>query len=246
VVIAIIAILAAMLLPALSRAKAKAQSTACQNNLKQMQLAWLAYTDDNQDIMPVNNVNNVAPGYDLPGSWVLGNAGVETNLTNITYGTLYPYVRNVRTYLCPTDPAKTAGAVPEPVTRSYAVQSSLHSTGAYDSVIWPAPFMQYADCVKLSSVHIPSPTQVWCFIEESAAGHDYAGWDFYVTSLYKMWAHQPTDRHSFGCNLTFLDGHGERYHWKAAHEQRPGLGPVLPGSDLNDYSRLLAGAPRVH
>src|SRR5262245_9541358 len=102
VVIAIIAILAALLLPALSRAKAKGQSIACLTNLKEMQVAWLSCTDDDQGVMPLNDVSNVSPGYDLPGSWVLGNAGVETNLTNITSGTLYPYVRNVQTYLCPT------------------------------------------------------------------------------------------------------------------------------------------------
>src|SRR6185369_6738433 len=98
VVIAIISILAALLLPALSKAKARGQSIACLNNLKQMQLAWLTYTDDNQDVMPLNWLD--ATGwYDLPGSWVLRNAGLEAGLTNITSGTLYPYVRNVRSYL---------------------------------------------------------------------------------------------------------------------------------------------------
>jgi prepilin-type N-terminal cleavage/methylation domain-containing protein/prepilin-type processing-associated H-X9-DG protein len=245
VVIAIIAILAALLMPALSRAKAKGQSITCLNNLKQMQLAWLTYTDDNQDVMPLNNINSVGPGYDLPGSWVLGNAGVNTNVADITSGTLYPYVRNVRTYLCPIDPAKTAGAVPAPVIRSYAVQSSLHSKGFYDTTPWPDPFMQYTNCVKLSAIRVPGPTQVWSFIEESAAGHDYSSWDFYVAALNQMWAHQPTDRHSFGCNLTFLDGHGERYHWKAPHEQRGTVQAIRGSADFDDYSRLLAGVPRV-
>jgi prepilin-type N-terminal cleavage/methylation domain-containing protein/prepilin-type processing-associated H-X9-DG protein len=247
VVIAIIAILAALLLPMLSRAKAKGQSTACLNNIKQMQLAWLTYTDDNLDVMPLTWIDPTG-WYGLPGSWVLGNARLDADITNIISGTLYPYVRNVRSYFCPTDPAKTERGVPVPVTRSYDTQSSLHSKGGpYAGTIWPDPFMQYEDCIKLSSVRIPSPAQVWGFIEPSAAGHEYGSWDFQVDHLNVWWVHHPSDRHSSGCNLTFLDGHAERYRWKEAHEHRgPYPNPILNDRDHDDYNRLLAGVPRVH
>src|SRR5512140_390261 len=68
VVIAIIAILAALLLPALSKAKAKAQGIACLNNLKQLQLAWYMYADDHNGSLVYNNDN--APGE--PVGWVMG------------------------------------------------------------------------------------------------------------------------------------------------------------------------------
>ena len=74
VVIAIIAILAGLLLPALARAKAKGQSIACANNLKQLQLAWFAYTTENDDRLPPSISQN---GRNLPGSWVLGNAQLD-------------------------------------------------------------------------------------------------------------------------------------------------------------------------
>src|SRR5688572_32340312 len=73
VVIAIIAILAALLLPALSKAKAQAQSIQCLNNLKQLQAAWQMYLSDNNDRLPLNTYAIVG-GYptSLPDSWVEG------------------------------------------------------------------------------------------------------------------------------------------------------------------------------
>jgi prepilin-type N-terminal cleavage/methylation domain-containing protein len=74
VVIAIIAILAGMLLPTLGRAKGKAQSIACANNLKQLQLAWIQYADDHSDALCPNKSNSggtVTTAAGLPGSWVI-------------------------------------------------------------------------------------------------------------------------------------------------------------------------------
>src|SRR5438105_1203333 len=101
VVIAIIAILAGMLLPVLAKAKTKAQSIKCVNNLKQLQLGWHMYTDDNQDTLPPNIVGQPGTVYEsLPGSWVLGNAQVFTAVSNIETGVLYNYVRSSAVYRC--------------------------------------------------------------------------------------------------------------------------------------------------
>src|SRR2546422_787611 len=97
VVIAIIAILAGLLLPALARAKAAAQTTACLNNLKQLQLCWHLYTHDYEDVMPPNNYVYLADPVNDPTalslgiSWCPGNARTDATTANIEKGLLFPY-----------------------------------------------------------------------------------------------------------------------------------------------------------
>lgn len=252
----VIAILAGMLLPALSKAKSKGQGVACMNNLGQLQKGWLTYADDNQEAMPLNRISEttgaVGEHWNIPGSWVLGNAGwgnpAYLDLTNITSGTLFAYAPATRLYKCPGDrtlfnlsPTRKG----PPVIRSYAIQAALHSKGAYfESSNPPEPYLKFRDCVKLSSVHTPGPSQVWGFIEPNAYGHDIGSFDFVVTRLGSYWAHQPSDRHGMGCNLSFLDGHVKPYRWRTSKEKLQGALPIQPGGDKQDYDRLLSGYPR--
>ena len=92
VAIAIIAILAALLFPVLSKAKERGQRTACLNNLKQLQGGWLLYVDDDSDWMPPNlwdGVHGPAAG-SAEGSWVVGNA-FDNSPTNIMRGVQWRY-----------------------------------------------------------------------------------------------------------------------------------------------------------
>src|SRR5215831_18358012 len=95
VVIAIIAILAGMLLPALAKAKAKAHSIGCVNNLKQLQLAWQQYVLDFNDALPPSQTSPGAGDRGSPGCWVLGNAQRDPDPTNITKGVLFDYAGSV-------------------------------------------------------------------------------------------------------------------------------------------------------
>ena len=91
VLIAIIAILAGLLLPALSKAKTKALSIKCVNNVRQLQLGWHMYVLDNNDVLPPQILAPDTGGMQkaLPGSWVVGNAQTDTNTSNIQSGVLY-------------------------------------------------------------------------------------------------------------------------------------------------------------
>ena len=108
VVIAIIAILAAMLLPVLSKAKIRAISAECMNNNKQSGLAWLMYSSDNNDRLAIN-ADSSAP-YNGTPSWISSRmdwsiAAVNTNtdnLVNDTYSLLGRYLgKNYRVFACP-------------------------------------------------------------------------------------------------------------------------------------------------
>jgi prepilin-type N-terminal cleavage/methylation domain-containing protein len=98
VVVAIIAILAGLLLPALGNAKAKAQCIGCVSNLRQLGLAWQMYSQDNYDSLPANGAFNPSGSFgsreawNVTGdSWLLGNARTDTTSSNLEHGVLYRY-----------------------------------------------------------------------------------------------------------------------------------------------------------
>src|SRR6266536_3218575 len=139
VVIAIIAVLAALLLPALSRAKARAQAIVCLNNLKQLQLAWIMYVEDNNDWLVPNNPPShyvVGPGGKIvPGpTWAWGDMSYgKPDGTNIDYiigqreGSLGSYAKSYKIFKCPNDRSATrlADGQAYPRVRSYSMNAFM-------------------------------------------------------------------------------------------------------------------------
>ena len=165
VVIAIIAILAAMLLPALSKAKQKAQTIYCMNNLKQVQLAIEMYADDNHQAFP-DNAGNIINF----NAWVTGNMSWDlppkypstenTNTIYLTGGEIGPYVvKNVGIFKCPADiyPGRWG-----PRVRSYAMNGFVGDTMNFNGEDNPGwrRFLKTSDCAN------PGPSKTWVLICE--------------------------------------------------------------------------------
>jgi prepilin-type N-terminal cleavage/methylation domain-containing protein/prepilin-type processing-associated H-X9-DG protein len=242
VVIAILAMLAALLLPVLSQAKEKGQSVACRSQLRQLQLAWHMYVDDNNGVMPPNVLFDTGfTGWrNLPGSWVLGNAISGVALSDIESGVLYSYTPSPGIYRCPANRAiaTSASGVKLPVIRSYSLQYQLNPCGAS----WrpPPPYYNYT---KFSDVPKPAPASLYVFLEPNEASLNDGGY-FVTDNNANQWGHLPDELHGHGCNLSFADGHVELYKWKWMKKGRQQIDPIQSNADREDYNRLLAGRAR--
>jgi len=242
VVIAIIAILAAMLLPALTKAKSKAHSIACLNNLRQLQISYQLYVTDNDDWLPRNiSRNNRA----LPGSWVLGNAQLDSNPTNITEGSLYAQAPSASIYRCPTDRSMVSQNPSVPRLRGYSLVGWLNSEADWEGIRWPSGTIKPVR--RWSQAKGASAGQCFTFIEDHEQSIDDGifavsqnNW-FPPDPITDSWMELPTDRHDQGCNLAFVDGHVERHRWHLPKKFAGHLAPAT--SDLEDLRWLQSRLP---
>ena len=209
VVIAIIAILAGMLLPALSKAKAKAQGTQCLNSLKQLQLAILLYGGDHEDKLVSNNNSPTASTSAEPNAWIQGNVQLGgPNYTNeIRNGILFPYHKTEKIYICPGTRAKTvAGTVGVAHHRSYAMSVGVNCS------VEPRGVKRLSDALK--------PSDLIVFLEENPVSIDNGAAGIRPLSVLQAgtWTawNPPAGRHNSGAAISFADGHVENYVWRGA------------------------------
>jgi prepilin-type N-terminal cleavage/methylation domain-containing protein len=212
VVIAIMAILAALLLPALSGAKAKAQTVSCINNLKQLAVAAQAYTADNRGLLVVNHSKSM-PSPLATNSWVLGDmrsAYEATNTVFLRLSKFFPYANQLSVFHCPADRSTTSkgsmsgSTTHNPRVRSYAMNGWVGSRYMED---YPKR-TGYRTFVKDSELGVAGATGVWMIADEHESSID-DGWFLVTMDDSQPFASFPATRHRRGFGVNYLDGHAD-------------------------------------
>ncbi len=237
VVIAIIAILAALLLPSLSRAKLKAQGIMCMNNNRQLLLAWRQYAEDNRDQLPYGYALGTTAQY----AWVpSGGAydlelGIPAQLGNwdadntIKKSLLWPYCgKSTGIWHCPAD--KSLGQRPDgrKVPRPRSMSMNIWTGGRGDTADprggWSTS-ANYKVFRKLSEMIRPGPTMTFVFVEER---EDSINDGFFIVQMngYPNLAQTvmvdfPASYHGRAAGFAFADGHAEIHKWKDGRTYPP-------------------------
>jgi prepilin-type N-terminal cleavage/methylation domain-containing protein/prepilin-type processing-associated H-X9-DG protein len=222
VVIAIIALLLALLIPVLGRARELGQRAVCLSNLRQLTLAWLAYAND-YDGKIVQNVNCGM----ISGHWGwIGGAFVNpwqkrsVLITSSNKGALWPYIQDIDTYRCPR--ARPGHIATYSIV---AAANGIRVEGTYLPNTGPAPELPLGKQIgstvlrltNLMEIVSPGSAQRAVFIDQCQMTRGSFDYDFYIEYLYPKWSagNPPPIRHSDGVTFSMADGHAEYWKWKA-------------------------------
>ena len=259
VVIAIIAILASMLLPALSKAKLKAHAVLCMSNLKQLQLAFQVYADNHNGIYMPNTYGN--------NGWVKGQLDFSgSNPSNWDPQTLLdpasavlgPYTKDPKIYQCPADwthvnrpgigrvrrirsvaASQAVGSWPgQSATTGYWLDSAGPGTASNPGGKWKC-FSKDSDVLR--------PSQVWVFIDEHPASINDGGFGFRMPDNFagtagQGWVDFPAGFHGNAGAMSFIDGHAEIHRWI----ERTPVGKLPLSAKVTDYSKIDDGRRANH
>jgi prepilin-type N-terminal cleavage/methylation domain-containing protein len=227
VVIAILAILAALLLPVLGKGKSQAQGIQCLSNCKQLQLAWMEYTQDYKDYLVWNAIGDDVVGWvenhmDYDGA-NLANTNVSF-LIDPNYALLAPYTAGQsKIYKCPSDQSTVAiGGQRCPRVRSISLCQARNSKNDWMSWVTGDSYLVF---VRMSDFSHLSPAQAFCYIDEHP---DSVNWGELAVAMVDQSTLSgayiidvPASFHN-GCSaVSFADGHGEIHQWLDARTRVP-------------------------
>jgi len=249
VVIAVIAILAALLLPALDQAKFKAQGLQCMYNHRQLCLAWKMYSDDNHDVLLYASGVWPYTAHDS-GVWVSGWMDFNPNnpsnwdvAQDIEQSPLWPYCGNsTAIWKCPADDSFViVDGEQKPRVRSMSMNLWLGGFKGIDDGLSgdPQPFAQgggsWQVYLNMTELINPGPSEIFVFLDMRQDSIDVGNFAVNMTG----WPNQPANfgfydlpgfYHHLACGFSFADGHSEMHRW---HDGRT-MPPLLPEADITD------------
>ena len=266
VVIAIIAILAALLLPALSKAKARAEGVFCVNNTRQLTIAWQVYSDDHTGRLAYNlggsgdrgvaghtNLNWV----DNIMNWEVEDVGQvlgsdNTNLATITRASLGPYAKGTSIYHCPSDRVLSAdqrNAGWSHRIRSYSMNAMVGNAGEISQSGVNQNNPNYVQFFDMGAIRKPS--MIFVFLDEhpdSINDGYFLNKRVYSSPYYndpQQWIDLPASYHNGATSFGFADGHAELHKWRFAFTRPPSqpesvaLPLNIPPGEYTDFNWMM-------
>ncbi|HTA29772.1 MAG TPA: prepilin-type N-terminal cleavage/methylation domain-containing protein [Candidatus Cybelea sp.] len=249
VVIFTVAVLAALLVPAMASSSLDSAAVKCMSNMRQVSVAWQMYADENRSIFAYNEEGGNPP------AWVYGEedyAGGANNyntnyVLNPQYAQLGPYAKTATIFRCPSDPSLSSGTHGVPRIRSISMNSAvgLNSGGvpggqgawlpsSYGNDGVPGgPYLCYFREQDLGN---PSPARLILVLEEDPDSINDGSFAFEMptTASATVWIDIPAKYHADACNFSFVDGHVELHPWQMPQS--------IPNVNLGDF----VSPPAIH
>jgi prepilin-type N-terminal cleavage/methylation domain-containing protein/prepilin-type processing-associated H-X9-DG protein len=226
VVLATLAVLAAMLLPALAGTQPRSKAYQCLNNMRQLALAWTLYASENNERLAINSDPHVN-GYLYNGSpsWVSGNIDWTSGQNNTNtaymvddrYSLLGGYLgRSAQVFACPAcayyvSPVQQSRGWDHRV-RSVVMDAAVGDGNKYSQPGNPFGWTQWYVAKKTTDFNNPGPSRTWVFTDEHPDSIDDAvlySSPYPTTSFTEL----PANQHDGAASVTFADGHVEMHHW---------------------------------
>jgi prepilin-type N-terminal cleavage/methylation domain-containing protein/prepilin-type processing-associated H-X9-DG protein len=258
VVIAIIAILASLLLPALTKAKQRAQGIQCMGNTRQIMLCWRMYADDNNDVLAPNDYpyNKAGTQDGTLKTWVFGSMAVNADkffpaeLVNQQLSSLAAYNQNAALYKCPADIVQQQG---HDRARSVSMNSCVGTRwysaglgggtkaypgayvgeavgGGWSTGSYADPNGVYRTFGKTSSFTAPGPSDTWVIMDENPYTINDPLMAIPMVLVIVDW---PANYHGGSAGISFADGHSALHKWMDDFSP-----PIPKGVDPNNPNQF--------